>query len=47
MLSVLLKVSSVHALALGVNSSAAVLRPSASPFMPLRCSHQAPMLRTG
>jgi ribosomal protein L32 len=36
----------VLALALGVNSSAAVLRPAGSPFMPLRCSHQAPGLRT-
>jgi hypothetical protein len=35
----------VLALALGVNSSAAVLRPAGSPFMPLRCSHQAPGLR--
>jgi hypothetical protein len=38
---------SVLALALGVNSSAAVLRPSASPLMPLRCSRQAPELRIG
>jgi hypothetical protein len=37
----------VLALVLGVNSSAAVLRPSVSPFMPLRCSRQAPRLRTG
>ena len=37
----------VLALALGVNSFAAVLRPAGSPFMPLRCSHQAPGLRTG
>jgi hypothetical protein len=35
----------VLALALGVNSFAAVLRPAGSPFMPLRCPHQAPELR--
>ncbi len=34
------------ALALGVNSIKAVLRPAGSPFMPLRCPHQAPVLRT-
>jgi hypothetical protein len=37
----------VHALALGVGSSAAVPRPSGSSFMPLRCPHQAPELRIG
>jgi hypothetical protein len=39
--------SSVLALALGVHSSAAVPRPSASSFMPLRYAHQAPGLRKG
>jgi hypothetical protein len=37
----------VHALALGMYSSAAVPRPSGSSFMPLRCTYQAPELRTG
>jgi hypothetical protein len=36
----------VPALALGVYSSAAVPRPLGSSFMPLRCTHQAPELRT-
>jgi hypothetical protein len=35
----------VHALALGVHSSAAVPRPSGSSLMPLRCAHQVPELR--
>jgi hypothetical protein len=39
--------SSVLALALGMHSSAAVPRPAASSFMPLRCAHQAPELRSG
>jgi hypothetical protein len=37
----------VLALALGLDSSAAVLRPAGAPFMPLRCPHQAPGLRMG
>ncbi len=39
--------STVHAPALGVYGSAAVLRPAGSPFMPLRRTHQAPELRMG
>jgi hypothetical protein len=34
-------------MALGVHSSAAVPRPAASSFMPLRCARQAPGLRKG
>jgi hypothetical protein len=39
--------SAVLALALGVHSSAAVPRPAASSFMPLRCARQVPELRQG